>query len=122
VEPQRSVLVIDDDPEMRSLLVLILEQEGYRLQSAADGREGLELLRTTRPDLIILDMRMPVMDGSEFARRYRAEHSDPAPIVVMTAAEDPRKRAEEIGAAAWLGKPVDLSELFRVVKDNAQLS
>lgn len=116
-----SVLVIEDDPEMRGLLVLVLEEEGYRLLTAADGREGLELLRTTKPDVILLDMKMPVMDGYEFARRYREAHGDAerAPIVVMTAAEDPRKRAEEIGAAGWLGKPVELDDLFATVKQLA---
>jgi CheY-like chemotaxis protein len=97
----------------------MLEEEGYRLLTAADGREGLELLRTAKPDLILLDMKMPVMDGYEFARQYRETHSDRAPIIVMTAAEDPRKRAEEIGAAGWLGKPVELDDLFQTVKQHA---
>jgi CheY-like chemotaxis protein len=111
-----SVLVIEDDPEMRGLLVLMLQEEGYHLFTASDGREGLEVLRTAKPDLILLDMKMPVMDGYEFARQYRDAYRDRAPIVVMTAAEDPRKRAEEIGAAGWLGKPVELEELFSTVK------
>lgn len=116
-----SVLIIEDDPEMRGLLVLVLEEEGYRLLTAANGREGLELLRTAKPDVILLDMKMPVMDGYEFARRYRAAHGDDdrVPIVVMTAAEDPRKRAEEIGAAGWLGKPVELQDLVAKVKELA---
>jgi CheY-like chemotaxis protein len=113
------VLVIEDDPEMQSMLRLMLEEEGYRVLAASDGREGLAVLRGTKPDLILLDMKMPVMDGREFARRYRALHSDQAPIVVMTAADDPRKRAEEIGAVAWLGKPVELDDLFRTVKERA---
>lgn len=116
--PSSSVLVIEDDPEMRGLLVLMLEEEGYRLLTASDGREGLELLRTAKPDVILLDMKMPVMDGYEFARQYREGYSERAPIIVMTAAEDPRKRAEEIGAAGWLGKPVELEELFQTVKQH----
>lgn len=104
---------------MRSLLVLMLEDEGYRLLTASDGREGLELVQKSKPDVILLDMKMPVMDGWEFARRYRAQVADRAPIIVMTAAEDPRKRAEEIGAAGWLGKPVDLDVLYRTVKEHA---
>jgi CheY-like chemotaxis protein len=119
-EVGNSVLVIEDDPDMRGLLVLMLEDQGHHVQSAADGRRGLEALRGCQPDLILLDMKMPEMDGWEFARRYRAEHSDPSPIVVMTAAEDPRKRAEEIGAAGWLGKPVELDVLYRTVKELAQ--
>jgi CheY-like chemotaxis protein len=115
-----SVLVIEDDPDMRGLLVLMLEDQGHRVLSAKDGREGLDLAEKAHPDLILLDMKMPVMDGWEFARRYRAEHSDPSPIVVMTAAEDPRTRAEEIGAAGWLGKPVELDVLYDTVRHVAR--
>jgi CheY-like chemotaxis protein len=118
-KPHNSVLVIEDDPDMRGLLVLMLEEEGYDMLTASDGLEGLEVARTAKPDLILLDMKMPVMDGWEFARRYRAACKERAPIVVMTAAEDPRKRAEEIGAAGWLGKPVELDELYEAVKHHA---
>ena len=111
-----SVLVIEDDPDMRGLLVLMLEEQGHTVRAAADGRAGLEAVQHERPDVILLDMKMPVMDGWEFARRYRMESGDPSPIVVMTAAEDPRKPAEEIGAAGWLGKPVELEVLFDTVK------
>jgi len=115
-----SVLVIEDDPDMRSLLVLMLEDRGHHVVAASDGREGLDVLRRETPDLILLDMKMPVMDGWEFARRYREEHSDPTPIVVMTAAEDPRQRAEEVGAAGWLGKPVELDRLYATIDEIAR--
>jgi CheY-like chemotaxis protein len=111
-----SVLVIEDDPDMRGLLVLMLEEQGHAVRAAANGRAGLEAIHRERPDVILLDMKMPVMDGWEFARRYRAEGGNQAPIVVMTASEDPRKPAEEIGAAGWLGKPVELDVLFDTVK------
>jgi CheY-like chemotaxis protein len=114
-----SILVIEDDPDMRGLLVLMLEEQGHVVRAAANGRAGLEAVHHERPDVILLDMKMPVMDGWEFARRYRDECVDPSPIVVMTAAEDPRKPAEEIGAAGWLGKPVELDVLFATVKQVA---
>jgi CheY-like chemotaxis protein len=117
-----SVLVIEDDPDMRGLLVLMLEEQGHIVRSAANGRAGLVAACKVRPDVILLDMKMPVMDGWEFARRYRAEAPDPSPILVMTAAEDPRKPAEDIGAAGWLGKPVELEELFDTVKRVAKWS
>jgi CheY-like chemotaxis protein len=112
----KSVLVIEDDPDMRGLLVLMLEEEGYVVRSAANGSVGLQAARAERPDLILLDMKMPVMDGWEFARRYREEGAERSPIVVMTAADDPRTPAAEIGAAGSLGKPVDLTVLFDTVK------
>ncbi|MDB5216906.1 MAG: hypothetical protein JWO86_4833 [Myxococcaceae bacterium] len=117
--PMSSVLVIEDDADMRGLLVLMLEEQGHIVRAAANGRAGLESVLHERPDVILLDMKMPVMDGWEFARRYRTECGDPSPIVVMTASEDPRKPAEEIGAAGWLGKPVELDVLFDTVKQVA---
>lgn len=115
-----SVLVIEDDPDMRGLLVLMLEEQGHIVRSAANGRAGLDAAHAVRPDVILLDMKMPVMDGWEFARRYRAEVPDASPILVMTAAEDPRKPADDIGAAGWLGKPVELDELFDTVRRVAE--
>ena len=119
-EQPSSVLVIEDDPDMRTLLVLMLEDRGHRVLAASDGREGLDVLRHESPDLILLDMKMPVMDGWEFARRYRATSAAPSHIVVMTAAEDPRLRAEEVGAAGWLGKPVELDLLYDTVDELAR--
>lgn len=107
---------------MRGLLVLMLEDRGHHVLAASDGREGLDVLLREKPDVILLDMKMPVMDGWEFARRYRASHTDPSPIVVMTAAEDPRQRAEEVGAAGWLGKPVELDLLYDTVDEIAHRS
>jgi CheY-like chemotaxis protein len=114
-----TVLVIEDDPDMRGLLVLMLEEQGHDVRAAANGLAALDVVHHARPDVILLDMKMPVMDGWEFARRYRVECGDPSPIVVMTAAEDPRKPAEEIGAAGWLAKPVELDVLFDTVKQVA---
>ncbi len=111
----KTVLVIDDDQDIVSLVVMVLEVEGYRVQAAADGREGLQKLRQMMPDLILLDMKMPVMDGWEFAREFRARYGSNVPIVVLTAAEDARRRAEEIGAVGWIGKPFDLDTLVAVV-------
>ena len=113
----RRVLVIEDEPDLRALMELVLEDRGYTVLTACDGREGLELLGSNRPDVILLDMKMPVMDGWEFARRYRATFEDRAPIVVVTAAEDLRARADEIGATKALGKPVELDTLFATIED-----
>lgn len=112
-----SVLVIEDEPDLRALMALVLEDRGYTVLTASDGREGLEVLGRSKPDVILLDMKMPVMDGWEFARRYRATFEQPAPIVVLTAAEDPRTRAEEVGAVAGLGKPVELDLLFEAIEE-----
>ncbi|HEY3355400.1 MAG TPA: response regulator [Polyangia bacterium] len=110
---QRPILVVDDDPDLRGLLELILQQEGYRVIAAGDGAEALARAAATPPALIFLDMRMPVMDGWEFARELRARYGRSTPIVVVTAAEDAAARARDIDADAWLGKPFEIADVTR---------
>ena len=104
----RTVLVVDDDRDIVNLVALVLGFAGYQVQTAADGQEALEAVGRGMPDLILLDMKMPVMDGWEFAKEFQAKYDLRTPIVVLTAATDARKRAEEIGAAGWVGKPFEL--------------
>lgn len=107
---------MDDDPDILSLIAVVLRGEGYKVKTAVDGREGLEVVKRYKPDLILLDMKMPIMDGWTFARELREQLDIQTPIVVITAAADAKKRAEEIGAAGWVGKPFDLDALFEVVE------
>ena len=93
----------------------ILEDEGYEVEKAANGLEGLQILRKVRPELVMLDMRMPVLDGCGFAKVLQKSGST-VPVLVMTAAQDAKAWAEEINADAYLGKPYELEELLAVVK------
>lgn len=111
----RRVLFVDDDQDLRELVAAFLRSEGHDVATAAEGREALDLVARAMPDVILLDMRMPVMDGREFAARFHERHGPAAPIVVITASEDARARAEEIGAAAWLSKPFELDALLAAV-------
>lgn len=111
----KTVLVVDDDEDLLALVALVLEGEGYKVQTATDGREGLEIIERGMPDLVLLDMKMPVMNGWEFAREFKARYDARAPIVVITAYTDARERAEEIGANGWIGKPFDLDTLVKIV-------
>lgn len=115
---QKSVLVVDDDPDLLGLVQLLLEGVGYRVITAGEGQEALSRVAEKMPDLILLDMKMPGMNGWDFARAFRQRYDRAAPIVVLTAAEDARKRAEEIGAEGYLGKPFDIDELIRIVERN----
>jgi len=110
----RLILIVDDDPAIRSTVSEILDMEGYPVESAANGQEALAKVRATRPWLIILDMRMPIMDGWAFARTLH-EEGIKIPILVMTAAQNARRWAEEIGANAYIPKPFDLDELLSAV-------
>jgi CheY-like chemotaxis protein len=74
------------------------------------------------PDLILLDLKMPVMDGWEFARRLDAEYEERAPIVVISAAENPGQRAADIHASGWIGKPFDLDRLVGTVDKHVRHS
>lgn len=110
-----SILVIDDDPSILSTVTDILEFEGFPVATASNGAEGLRCVEQARPALVLLDMRMPVVDGWEFARMLR-ERGIALPIIVMTAAQDARRWAQEIGATGYLAKPFDLTDLVDTVK------
>jgi CheY-like chemotaxis protein len=121
VSEPKTILVADDDQDLLNLVALLLTGEGYEVKTASDGREALAVVERQMPDLILLDMKMPVMNGWEFAAKYHATYSStPAPIVVLTAAADARKAADEVGAASFVGKPFDLDTLIRAVKRYAK--
>lgn len=108
------ILVVDDDPAILSTVKEFLQLEGYGVQTATNGAEALAVLKTRNHSLILLDMRLPLLDGWEVARRI---HEDPRrpPIVVMTVAQSARLWAQEIEAEDYLAKPVDLADLLAVV-------
>jgi CheY-like chemotaxis protein len=110
-------LVVEDEPEIRDFVSMVLDSQGYRVSTAANGALALEEVDREPVDLILLDMRMPVMDGWRFARAYRAASGPHAPIVVLTAAQDAAARAAQINAEGYLGKPFDLDDLLRVVDE-----
>jgi CheY-like chemotaxis protein len=114
----QTILVVDDDQDLLSLVAFVLESEGFQVNTAGDGRQALEEVARHLPNLILLDMKMPVMDGWEFARQFHSKYDSSAPIVVLTAYEDAKKRAQEIGANGWIGKPFDLDALVNIVKQN----
>jgi len=108
------VLVVDDDPDILDALSEILEVEGYEVQRARNGREALQALEHAPPDLVLLDLMMPVMDGWEFARSL--EPSSRPPIIVLSADRNVSVKAQEIGALGWLAKPFELAELLAAVR------
>jgi CheY-like chemotaxis protein len=115
----QQVLVVDDDEGIRELVAMALCCAGYEVISAPDGAAALELLATSRPAVILLDMLMPHVDGWEFARLYEQRPGPHAPIIVLTAARDAQARAAEIKANAWLAKPFHLDALFACVEQYA---
>lgn len=117
--PQVPILVIDDDPSILATVSEILEEEGYSVVTATNGLEGLRAIERLRPAVILLDMRMPVLDGWGFARKLK-ERGIKLPILVITAAQDAGRWATEVGANGYLAKPFDLLELVTAVEKLAQ--
>jgi CheY-like chemotaxis protein len=109
------ILIIDDDLSILETVSDILEFEGYPVARAMNGAEGLDMLEEVQPSLVLLDMRMPVLDGWEFARALQSRGIR-LPILVMTAAQDARRWAQEIGADAYIAKPFDMTELLSTVE------
>jgi CheY-like chemotaxis protein len=109
-----TILVIDDDPSILDVLTEVLNDEGYIVHAASNGAEGLRALGQVQPALVLLDMRMPVLDGWGFARTLR-DQGIHIPIIVMTAAQDARRWASEVGAAGYVAKPFNLTELLDAV-------
>src|SRR5689334_5627727 len=112
------VLVVDDDRDIVELIAFLLGTIGCRVTMAMNGRQALDVVASKMPDLILLDLKMPIMDGPTFAAELRRRYPSPPPIVVVTAADDARKRAAEIAAAAWIAKPFEPAVLLRAVADH----
>ena len=107
----RTILVVDDETTLRETLVDALETEGFRVVSAADGREALTVFRAERPDLVLLDLMLPELSGIEVCRIIRAESG--VPIVMLTAKDSELDKVVglELGADDYVTKPFSLREL-----------
>jgi two-component system, OmpR family, KDP operon response regulator KdpE len=106
-----TVLVIDDEPPIRRLLRTTLTAQDYRVIEAADGNEGLRLLQHEKPDVLVVDLGLPDIDGLELIRRIRAE--SPVPIVVLSSRDDEKGKVEalDLGADDYVTKPFGMEEL-----------
>ncbi len=113
----RRVLLVDDDEAIREFVSLFLTDEGYEVATAADGAAALELVTQARPDVILLDLSMPVMDGWEFSEAYRRLPGPHAPVVALTAANDVLKSVQAIDTAGTLAKPFGLDDLLKLLTD-----
>jgi CheY-like chemotaxis protein len=115
----KTVLVVDDEPTIRTLVNAILEGSGVRTLEAADGPEALEMARRHRPDLVLLDVVMPRMDGFAVCQRIKAEKSMArAPVLLLTALvqESDHQRARSVGADGIVQKPFSPAVLRATVE------
>ncbi len=115
---ERTVLLVEDDPDNRIIFRTILEFHGHRVVEAADGEAGVELARSTRPDMILMDITLPRLDGWSAIRLLRDGPETAAiPIVALTALvlEADRVRAAELGCVGYLSKPIALGRILAEV-------
>ncbi len=114
---KQQILVVDDEPNIVQLARLYLERDGYSVTSVGNGQKALEAARSQHPDLIVLDVMLPQVDGFEVCRRLRAE-DNPVPIIMVTARDDDIDKilGLELGADDYLTKPFNPRELVARVK------
>src|SRR5512138_2527080 len=112
----RKILVVDDKPELRTLLKSYLTQEGFEVVAASDGREALFVARHEKPDLIILDLMMPEMGGYEFMHAYSREADTPIIILTAKLEENDKVLGLELGADDYVTKPFSMRELTARVR------
>ena len=113
---ERPVLVVEDDQALRDVIEWALTDAGYLVTAAENGAVALRAVEDTPPRAILLDMRMPVMDGWTFARAYRELPGPHAPLIVLTAARDAAEWAREVQAADYVAKPFEVDELLRTLQ------
>src|SRR5580658_8398314 len=120
IDHQQRILIVDDERHNRELLEVMLQQEGFLLLTATSGEEALAVVRRQPPDLILLDIMMPGMDGYEVAGRLKSNPSTKSIPIVMVTALDDRKAmllGLDAGAEDFLTKPVDRVELTMRVRN-----
>ena len=112
----KTILIVEDDPNISELVQMYLEKEGYSTRVASDGRQGIDLFRQVRPDLVLLDIMLPVMDGWSVLRTIRQDSK--APVIMLTAKSETNDKVQGLkqGADDYLTKPFEMKELLARVE------
>lgn len=121
---KKQILVVDDEPAWLKVLAYFLENRGYEVKSVSSGVEALAEVRTYHPDLILSDVRMPVMNGFDFLSNLRKlPETATTPVVFFSAIDDydARKTARDLGAADYIVKPFDQDEVASVLHKHLRL-
>jgi len=115
-ERRCAVLIVEDDPAVTEFMVPVLEGEGFSVRVAHSGGDALRQIEEARPDLILLDVVLPDMDGSTLLARLRERPGPEIPVILSTARREEADRAPELAAAGVLRKPFSLDELVAAVR------
>ena len=112
----RPILVLDDDPHVRALLATILEKSGFKVVSASDARSALAQCEVEIPQLMIVDLMLPVEDGEAFLDKFRLRHhAENVPVIVLSASARRDSVARRVNASATLAKPFTAQDLRALV-------
>jgi len=116
-----AVLIVDDDPTLRDLFADLLREHGWRVRTASDGAKAVCAVRQSRPDLVLMDYEMPVLDGLGAARQIRSLPGPPVPMIMISSRQDTatREAALAAGIGRYLVKPVSLALLLAIVREHA---
>ena len=116
-EEQPTILVVEDDERIQRLVELVLRGEGYSVVQASDGRQALDMIASSKPDLVLLDLMLPVLDGWALRERLRQRPAtSDIPIILMSAVRNLPETAQELGVADYLSKPFEIDDLVRSVR------
>lgn len=120
IEPSRTILVVEDDARVRSLLRFVVTRGGYRLLETSDGETALRLVEERRPDLVLLDVNLPGIDGVEVCRRIKScPGTRDVRVMIVTAGtmDEDRNRGLAAGADGWVNKPFSPLALLERIKE-----
>ncbi|MEX2238325.1 MAG: response regulator [Dehalococcoidia bacterium] len=112
-----TVLVVEDDERIQRLVQIVLKGEGYKVRQATNGRQALDMINDEAPDLVLLDLMLPVLDGWALRERLKQKPATAAiPILVMSAVRNLPQTARELDVAGYLSKPFEIDDLIRSVR------
>ncbi len=116
----KMILIVEDEPKNMTLLRDLLQVSGYKTIEATDGKQGVELAKSKKPDLILMDVQMPKMDGLEATRILKADATTSnIPVIALTsyAMKGDKEKMLEAGCDGYLAKPIDIKELLKIVAE-----
>jgi len=115
---KNTILVVDDNQDAAYTISMFLELKGYGVHTRYSGKDALEAVEALRPDIVILDLAMPVMDGYETATQLRATHGEMLPLIALSGygQQEHRSMSSEAGFNAHMVKPVDFKELIKLIQ------
>ncbi|MCA9885681.1 MAG: response regulator [Anaerolineae bacterium] len=116
--PTGKIMIVDDDATNREVMEAFLTLEHFEVMVAANGRDALEQIRQEKPDLVLLDVRMPMMSGFDVCRTIKDQYNIPVFMLTGFDADEQRREAVEAGADAFISRPFDITTLMKRIRES----